>query len=321
MPSNSLIRWRNERTEALDEIENAHVMVGGSERGRRFATQQINFAYAALLSSQFQGFCRDLHIECVDHIVGLVPNHLEQTIREEFRWNRRLDRGNPHPGAIGSDFNRLGMDIWNDVYGLDVRNSRRRELLEELIEWRNAIAHQDFNTVAAGGIPRLQLGTVRAWRRALNALVRSFDTAAYNYLFALSGAAPCQAILESDRCPQENRKRATSSVSKGEPAPCRESFAKTEVRWELAAGISTISNSTSASTMNRCGTSNCRRPTLNSSKTRFRQTEADARISPASGAASALGLVQRELTLNETGRLTPGRSPISARPTMDHRND
>ena len=76
MSSRSLIRWNAERREALDEIENAHAMVGGTERGRRYATQQINYAYVTLLSSHFQGFCRDLHSECVDHIVALVPAHI-----------------------------------------------------------------------------------------------------------------------------------------------------------------------------------------------------------------------------------------------------
>ena len=66
MPSYSLNHWTRERSEALDEIANAHSSVGGSARGRRYATQQINHAYATLLSSQFQGFCRDLHSECVD---------------------------------------------------------------------------------------------------------------------------------------------------------------------------------------------------------------------------------------------------------------
>ena len=44
MSSASLIRWNGERSEALDEIEHAHVMVGGTERGRRYATQQ-NFIW------------------------------------------------------------------------------------------------------------------------------------------------------------------------------------------------------------------------------------------------------------------------------------
>jgi hypothetical protein len=190
MPSYSLIRWNGERSAALDEIENAHVMVGGTERGRRYATQQINYSYAALLSGQFQAFSRDLHSECIDHIVAVVPAQLQGFLRVEFVWNRSLGRGNPHPGAIGSDFNRLGIDFWTEVYGLGARNERRRELLQELIDWRNAIAHQDFDPVAPGGIPTLHLAQVRAWRSAVNALARHFDQAMYNYLRALLGSAP-----------------------------------------------------------------------------------------------------------------------------------
>ena len=115
MPSESLRRWNEVRIQALDEIEGAHESVGGSERGRRYATQQINYAYAAILSSQFQAFCRDLHSESVDYLVTVVPAALEDALKVEFLLNRTLDRGNPHPGGIGSDFNRLGVDFWPEV--------------------------------------------------------------------------------------------------------------------------------------------------------------------------------------------------------------
>jgi hypothetical protein len=190
MPSHSWNRWNDERAAALDEIANAHAVVGGTERGRRYATQQINYAYAALLSGHFQGFCRDLHSECVDHIVGIVPPQLRGFLRVELVWNRSLARGNPHPGAIGPDFNRLGIDCWTAVYALGARNERRRELLQELVDWRNAIAHQDFDPVAPGGNPTLHLARVRSWRSAVNALARYFDQAMYNYLQALLGGPP-----------------------------------------------------------------------------------------------------------------------------------
>jgi RiboL-PSP-HEPN len=190
MPSHSLIRWNGERADALDEIENAHAKVGGTERGRRYATQQINYSYAALLSGHFQGFCRDLHSECVDHIVAIIPAPLRGFLREELIRNRLLSRGNPHPGTIGADFNRLGVDFWTEVYALNARNERRRELLQELVDWRNAIAHQDFDPVAPGGVPTLHLATVRGWRNAVNSLARSFDQRMYNYLQALLGGAP-----------------------------------------------------------------------------------------------------------------------------------
>src|ERR1017187_299949 len=111
MSSNSFLRWNGERAEALDEIENAHVMIGGTERGRRYATQQVNYSYVTLLSSHFQGFCRDLHSECLECIVAVSPAQIQWFLREEFIWNRSLSKGNPHPGAIGSDFNRLGVEF------------------------------------------------------------------------------------------------------------------------------------------------------------------------------------------------------------------
>jgi hypothetical protein len=143
-----------------------------------------------LLSGHFQGFCRDLHSECVDHIVAIVPAQLRGFLRVELVWSRSLGKGNPHPGAIGADFNRLGIDFWAEIYALDARNERRRELLQELVDWRNAIAHQDFDPVAPGVIPTLHLAKVRGWRRAINELARHFDQAMYNYLMALLGSAP-----------------------------------------------------------------------------------------------------------------------------------
>src|SRR3954447_9356465 len=98
MPSLSLQQWLTMRTPALDEIEGAHRHVGGTGPGRRYATQQINQAYVVLLASQFQGFCRDLHEECIDHLARAMPSaELKRIVREEFRLHRRLDAGNPNP--------------------------------------------------------------------------------------------------------------------------------------------------------------------------------------------------------------------------------
>lgn len=190
MPSQSLTRWDGERAVALDEIEAAHATVGGTDRGRRYATQQLNYAYAALLSAHFQGFCRDLHTESVERIVAVLPAQTQRFLRAELVWNRSLSKGNPHPGAVGADFNRLGFEFWTEVYALDARNNRRRELLQELIDWRNAIAHQDFDPVTVGASPTLHLARVRGWRSAVGSLARSFDQAMYNHLRRLTGAEP-----------------------------------------------------------------------------------------------------------------------------------
>jgi hypothetical protein len=190
MPSNSLQQWQQFRRVKLDEIVEAHRAVGGIGRGRRYATEQVNHAYAVLLSSQFQGFCRDLHSECAQKIVESVPPPLRNVLRGEFLFRRALDRGNPNPGNIGGDFGRLGLRIWDRVKELDTRNDARRELLAELNDWRNAIAHQDFDPVRLGAGATLRLSEVNAWRRACSQLAQAFDEVARTHLRSLLGSFP-----------------------------------------------------------------------------------------------------------------------------------
>lgn len=190
MPSLSLQVWRTARRAALDELEAAHRGIGGSGPGRRYATQQINQAYAVLLSSHFQGFCRDLHSECADYFVQGVAAGLRRTaLRNVLVQSRRLDRGNPHPGSIGEDYNRFGLAFWAEVRNLDHRNQGRYDRLIELNEWRNAIAHQDFRSAALGATV-LRLRRVRDWRNACEHLATSFDEVMRSYLQAVNGVSP-----------------------------------------------------------------------------------------------------------------------------------
>ena len=191
MTSLSLQTWSTARSSALDEIENAHASVGGNVRGRRYATQQINQAYAVLLSSQFQGFCRDLHSECVDCLArAVMPATFEIILLNEFVQNRKLDTGNPNPGNIGADFNRLGLNFWTRVTAQDARNTDRRVRLERLNAWRNAIAHQDFDPAKLGGTITLRPETVRSWRQASDRLAASFDAVMEAHLRLVIGTAP-----------------------------------------------------------------------------------------------------------------------------------
>lgn len=190
MPSNSYLEWTIARAAVLDEIEAVHANVGGTSRGRRYATQQINRAYAVLLSSEFQGFCRQFHSECAGRIIDLAPLNIRPVIRSQFLWGRSLDRGNPQAGSIGSDFGRFGLQFWLEVYSKHSHNERRRELLDELIAWRNAIAHNDFDPLIFGPDPVLHLVQVRAWRSALNGLCEAFDKVMFDCLTRVLGAIP-----------------------------------------------------------------------------------------------------------------------------------
>jgi hypothetical protein len=191
MPSVSLQAWRIVRRAALDEVEAAHKSVGGMGRGRRYATQQINQAYAVLLSSQFQGFCRDLHSECANYFVQSVPAGLVRTtLRDVLVQHRKLKTGNPNPGNIGEDYNRFGLSFWDEVKNLDIRNQARRDQLEELNAWRNAIAHQDFDPAKFGGTTVLRLQQVREWRNVCNRLAMAFDEVMRSHLQIANGVSP-----------------------------------------------------------------------------------------------------------------------------------
>jgi RiboL-PSP-HEPN len=192
MPSKSLAEWGGKRSDELDEIERAHAAVGGSSRGRRFATQQINRAYAVLLASQFQGFCRDLHSECVDHMMTALASTtaMHIIIKSELTRGRKLDSGNAQPGSLGEDFKRLGIDLWDEVYKLDPLNRARNQMLENLNKWRNAIVHQTLDPSRLGGTTVLRLNEVRRWRVTCERLATSFDEALRAHLLGLTGTSP-----------------------------------------------------------------------------------------------------------------------------------
>ena len=187
MPSIALQNWSSIRVLTLDELGMAHQAIGGAGRGRRYATQQINYAYAVLLASQFQGFCRDLHTECADAIVRASPPALRVVVDKSLLRDRRLDKGNPNPANIGADFGRFDISFWSVIYRRSPRNEPRRRLLEELNDWRNAIAHQDFTHMSATAI---QLQQVQRYRAACTALAHEFDDAMYQHLSSLLGGAP-----------------------------------------------------------------------------------------------------------------------------------
>jgi hypothetical protein len=188
MPSQALRDWLDQRARSLDEIEHAHRRVGGPARGRRRRTQQLNHAYVLLLSSQFQGFCRELHDECVGFLVqSIAPVEIQEAVRSMLMENRRLDSGNPNPGNVGSDFNRFGLKFWDAVYLLDVRNRDRRGELEELNVMRNAIAHHDPRILAAR---RLRLRKVKEWRRVSDNLATCFDEVIRAHLESVTSVSP-----------------------------------------------------------------------------------------------------------------------------------
>jgi hypothetical protein len=117
MMSASLLDWRSARTRRLGRLRAAHELYG-SGPGRRWETEELNHALVLRLASEFQGFARDLHDEALDAIIAAVapaaPN-VQVMLRGPYIAAWRLDRGNADPGALGSDFGLLGMQLWDDL--------------------------------------------------------------------------------------------------------------------------------------------------------------------------------------------------------------
>src|SRR5258708_38658279 len=190
MPSRSLLRWQNERLGALNQIADAHAAVGGAAPGRRYTTQHINQAYAAILSSQFQGFSRDLHSEAVDYLLGpAARGDTRMTlIRLRFTGGRKLDSGNPNPGNLGIDFGFFGFNLWDALEAHDPVNKDRNKVLTNLNVWRNAIAHQNFTDKDLAGRTTVRLKDVRNWRKACEELAVELDAVVGAQIAIITGA-------------------------------------------------------------------------------------------------------------------------------------
>src|SRR3990172_3380185 len=90
MPSKALDYWKTTSQLQLNEFEDVHKKVGGTGRGRRYLTEQLNRSYLVAVSAQFQRFCRDLHTEAAQRIVDTVKPELRLVVMKLITNNRKL---------------------------------------------------------------------------------------------------------------------------------------------------------------------------------------------------------------------------------------
>lgn len=191
MPSDALIAWRTVRVPRLNNVEADCLHLAALYPADPDRVQEYVRSYAVLLSSELQGFCRDLHSECAKKVVasvGAVP--LRTLLRSQCLYARKLDTGNPSVGNLGADFNRYGLDFWPAVLALGPAHAARRHRLAMLNAWRNAVAHHDYDPAELGGTTTLTIPEVRAWRTDCDGFATAFDAVLRDQLFAATGAAP-----------------------------------------------------------------------------------------------------------------------------------
>jgi len=196
MPSKALDHWLNQSQTELDELENAHVQVGGSGPGRRYLTRQINHSYLVAVAAQFQRFCRDLHSEAAQRLADAVqPQSFRGAVLRLLTENRKLDTGNANESTLGPDFDRLGLQFFDEVKAASGFNKRRRLRLEQLNIWRNAVVHQNFklkphHEAMVKGTDPDRVADARMWRRTCKELAKQFDDVVRRHVSGVVGGAP-----------------------------------------------------------------------------------------------------------------------------------
>jgi hypothetical protein len=194
VPFPSLERWQRERSDRLDKLFEAHGRIGGTGRGRRALAdeqinRQINAALVLQLAAEFQGFARELYDDVAEAVAveidGAGPG-VQAIVQRYLSETRALDRGNAHPGALGNDFRRFGIDLWPAMKARDSRTVGRQAHLERLNQARNAIAHADDRKLARlrqQGVG-ITLANARGWRQALDQLAAGMDAVLSDHIAA-----------------------------------------------------------------------------------------------------------------------------------------
>jgi hypothetical protein len=190
VPSAALADWNGQRQTRIAELLAAHATIGGSGRGRRWRTSQLNWALTLRLAGEFQGYARDLHSLAVTYFADSVAQgnrRLGNVLQVQFTTNRALDRGNATPSSLGSDFGRLGLELWPVMRVASPHAQSWQDGLEALNRARNAIAHanqDDLDRLARDGYP-IVMQTIKRWHRTLDLLAGTMDDVVADYLDGL----------------------------------------------------------------------------------------------------------------------------------------
>lgn len=187
MPSAAYVEWSGRRQTRIAELLGAHATIGGSGRGRRWRTSQLNWALTLRIAGEFQGYARDLHSLAVAHFVESVAQGnaaLGNVLQAQFTANRASDHRNATLSSLAADFGRLGLEFWPTLRVASAGASTWQARLEALNKARNAIAHAnegDLDRLARDGYP-MRLGTIRRWHGSLDRLASTMDDVVADYL-------------------------------------------------------------------------------------------------------------------------------------------
>jgi hypothetical protein len=186
MPSQALLDWQRDRMPRLDEVDAQCATTFVAVPPSRLADENLR-GYVMLLSAHFQGFCRELHSECIQIATTFVPPAMQYLFQAQCVAGRELNRANPQFETIRKDFERFGFNL-NAALAASPANATRITHIGHLNSWRNYAAHHKKSMPTAGG--PFTLATVQGWRNSCDGLATELDGIMYNQLQMALGKAP-----------------------------------------------------------------------------------------------------------------------------------
>jgi hypothetical protein len=195
MPSRALIEWQNCRLPRLNQVDAQNATITALVPPNADLADENLRGYVMLLAAHFQGFCRDLHSECILAVANAVPVPMTYMFQKLCQQSRELDRANAKYSAIKADFARFDFDLTVALTtdpavapAIQAANAGHITRINHLNAWRNYAAHHNALPPPHGG-PFI-LPTVQFWKNSCIALATELDRIMYNQLQVLTSVAP-----------------------------------------------------------------------------------------------------------------------------------
>jgi hypothetical protein len=153
MPSKSLGLWQGPRRARLLDLERQCLASINASPPQPDLGEENLRACVSALASHFQGFCRELHSECIEVLTLTLPVPIAKVFKRQCYTSRQLDGANARYESIRQDFERFDFDL-NVALATDPSNANRITLLGHLNLWRNFVAHDKETPPLHGGAAR-----------------------------------------------------------------------------------------------------------------------------------------------------------------------
>jgi hypothetical protein len=191
MPPNSLLQWQGDRLPRLDFVDAQVTAITTANPPNPQLIDENLRGYVMLISAHFQGFCRDLHTECVQAVANAVPAPMLLIFQTLCGRDLELDGANARYASIKADFERFGFDLTIALRADPVTRPLNDGLItriNHLNAWRNYAAHHNKLPPEHGG--PFTLATIQTWKNSCNDLATVLDGVMYNQLSTVTGKTP-----------------------------------------------------------------------------------------------------------------------------------